>query len=95
MLNFNYLQSAVYNFLLSSEVREIIKFQFYNLNTTAVAERSHKLCNFLMDLCYSFCLQLNIMLHDRRDLSGQRNCLPTQALGLKRENGSLFVMMDR
>lgn len=50
-------QSAVYNFLLSSE--------------------------------------LNIMLHDRRDLSGQKNCLPTQALGLRRENGSLFVMMDR
>ncbi|CAK9186623.1 unnamed protein product [Ilex paraguariensis] len=39
--------------------------------------------------------KLNIMLHDRRDLSGQRSCRPTQVLGLKREKNSLFVLMDR
>ncbi|KAI5660167.1 hypothetical protein M9H77_28960 [Catharanthus roseus] len=39
--------------------------------------------------------ELNVKLHDRRDLSGQKNCLPTQALGLRKENGSLFVSMDR
>ncbi|XP_027169148.1 carbon catabolite repressor protein 4 homolog 3-like [Coffea eugenioides] len=39
--------------------------------------------------------ELNIMLHDRGDLSGQKNCRPTQALGIRREQGSLFVWMDR
>lgn len=39
--------------------------------------------------------ELNIMLYDKRELSGQRNCHPTQALGLKRQNSSLFVLMDR
>ncbi|KAM7471152.1 hypothetical protein LguiA_009335 [Lonicera macranthoides] len=39
--------------------------------------------------------ELNIMLHDRRDLSGQRSCHPAQVLGVKREKGSSLALMDR
>ncbi|XP_047266038.1 carbon catabolite repressor protein 4 homolog 3 isoform X4 [Capsicum annuum] len=39
--------------------------------------------------------QLNLMLHNRKELSGQRRCHPSQVLGLRRERGSLFVLMDR
>ncbi|KAM3246149.1 carbon catabolite repressor protein 4 3 isoform X2 [Capsicum annuum] len=39
--------------------------------------------------------ELNLMLHNRKELSGQRRCHPSQVLGLRRERGSLFVLMDR
>ncbi|XP_006341628.1 carbon catabolite repressor protein 4 homolog 3-like isoform X3 [Solanum tuberosum] len=39
--------------------------------------------------------QLNLMLHNRKELSGQRRCHPSQVLGLRREKGILFVLMDR
>ncbi|XP_009789801.1 carbon catabolite repressor protein 4 homolog 3-like isoform X2 [Nicotiana sylvestris] len=39
--------------------------------------------------------ELNLMLHNRRELSGQRQCHPSQVLGLGREKGILFVLMDR
>ncbi|KAM3246153.1 hypothetical protein P3L10_007920 [Capsicum annuum] len=35
------------------------------------------------------------MLHNRKELSGQRRCHPSQVLGLRRERGSLFGLMDR
>ncbi|PHU24727.1 hypothetical protein BC332_09834 [Capsicum chinense] len=39
--------------------------------------------------------ELNLMLRNRKELSGQRRCHPSQVLGLRRERGSLFVLMDR
>ncbi|XP_015067442.1 carbon catabolite repressor protein 4 homolog 3 isoform X2 [Solanum pennellii] len=39
--------------------------------------------------------ELNLMLHNRKELSGQRLCHPSQVLGLRREKGTLFVLMDR
>ncbi|KAM3267760.1 hypothetical protein P3S67_032178 [Capsicum chacoense] len=39
--------------------------------------------------------QLNLMLHNRKELSGQRRCHPFQVLRLRRERGTLFVLMDR
>ncbi|KAL3375345.1 hypothetical protein AABB24_006708 [Solanum stoloniferum] len=39
--------------------------------------------------------ELNLMLHNRKELSGQRRCHPSQVLGLRREKGILFVLMDR
>ncbi|XP_059303358.1 carbon catabolite repressor protein 4 homolog 3-like isoform X2 [Lycium ferocissimum] len=39
--------------------------------------------------------ELNLMLHNRKELSGQRRCHPSQVLGLRREKGILFVPMDR
>ncbi|CAN1157397.1 Carbon catabolite repressor protein 4 homolog 3 [Linum perenne] len=39
--------------------------------------------------------QLNIKLHDRKNLSGQRNFHPTQVFGTKREMGSPLILMDR
>lgn len=39
--------------------------------------------------------ELNLMLHNRKELSGQRRCRPSQVLGLRREKGILFVLMDR
>ncbi|KAL3512280.1 hypothetical protein ACH5RR_024997 [Cinchona calisaya] len=39
--------------------------------------------------------ELNILLHDRGNLSGQKDCRPTQSLGVRQEKGSLFVLMDR
>lgn len=37
-------------------------------------------------------LQLNIMLYDRRELSGQRSCHPAQVCGFKQE--SPFSLID-
>ncbi|MCD7458217.1 Carbon catabolite repressor protein 4 3 [Datura stramonium] len=39
--------------------------------------------------------ELNLMLHSRKELSGQRQCHPSQVLGLRREKGILFVLMNR
>uniref|UniRef100_A0A5B7C6S5 Endonuclease/exonuclease/phosphatase domain-containing protein n=1 Tax=Davidia involucrata TaxID=16924 RepID=A0A5B7C6S5_DAVIN len=39
--------------------------------------------------------ELNIMLHDRREISGQRSCHPAQVFGVKREMGNPLVKMDR
>ncbi|CAN1157394.1 Carbon catabolite repressor protein 4 homolog 3 [Linum perenne] len=39
--------------------------------------------------------KLNIKLHDRKNLSGQRNFHPTQVFGTKREMGSPLILMDR
>ncbi|CAI0470357.1 unnamed protein product [Linum tenue] len=39
--------------------------------------------------------QLNVKLHDRKNLSGQRNFHPTEVFGAKREAGSPFVLIDR
>ncbi|CAI9113625.1 OLC1v1014260C1 [Oldenlandia corymbosa var. corymbosa] len=39
--------------------------------------------------------ELNIMLHDRGELSGQKNCRPSPALGVRRQKNSLFALMDR
>lgn len=39
--------------------------------------------------------ELNITMHDRRELSGQRNCHPADVLGVKRERGNLLDLMDR
>ncbi|KAF3627915.1 putative carbon catabolite repressor protein 4 -like protein 3-like isoform X2 [Capsicum annuum] len=44
---------------------------------------------------YNSTPQLNLMLRNRKELSGQRRCHPSQVLGLRRERGSLFVLMDR
>ncbi|XP_057952569.1 carbon catabolite repressor protein 4 homolog 3-like isoform X4 [Malania oleifera] len=38
--------------------------------------------------------KLNILLYDRRKLSGQRSCHPTQAFGVKRELRSPFILMN-
>ncbi|KAL6281561.1 hypothetical protein ACE6H2_018442 [Prunus campanulata] len=38
--------------------------------------------------------QLNIMLYDRRELSGQRNCHPAQVLGVKQEISSPLTLID-
>ncbi|XAR69960.1 Poly(A)-specific ribonuclease [Bertholletia excelsa] len=38
--------------------------------------------------------ELNIMLHDRKELSGQRNCNPAQVFGVKREIGNPLALMD-
>ncbi|CAN1793437.1 Carbon catabolite repressor protein 4 homolog 3 [Linum perenne] len=39
--------------------------------------------------------KLNIKLHDRKNLSGQRNFHPTQVFATKREMGSPLMLMDR
>ncbi|KAI4350886.1 hypothetical protein L6164_005293 [Bauhinia variegata] len=39
--------------------------------------------------------ELNIMLYDRRELSGQKSCHPAQVLGNKKETVSSFILMDR
>ncbi|CAN1157404.1 Carbon catabolite repressor protein 4 homolog 3 [Linum perenne] len=39
--------------------------------------------------------QLNIKLHDRKNLSGQRNFHPTQVFATNREMGSPLMLMDR
>ncbi|KAK9277979.1 hypothetical protein L1049_027536 [Liquidambar formosana] len=39
--------------------------------------------------------ELNIMLYDRRELSGQKSCHPTEVFGGKRDMGSLFILRDR
>ncbi|KAL6319526.1 hypothetical protein AAG906_014202 [Vitis piasezkii] len=39
--------------------------------------------------------ELNIMLYDRRELSGQRNCHPAQVFDVEREISSSFILMDR
>ncbi|XP_021905661.1 carbon catabolite repressor protein 4 homolog 3 isoform X2 [Carica papaya] len=38
--------------------------------------------------------ELNIMLHDRRELSGQRRCHPAQVFGAKREMESPLILID-
>ncbi|KAK3015431.1 hypothetical protein RJ639_006141 [Escallonia herrerae] len=42
-----------------------------------------------------FSLQLNIMLHNKKELSGQKNCRPSQVLGVNRESGNLLKWVDR
>lgn len=39
--------------------------------------------------------ELNIMLYDRKQMSGQRNCDPTQVFGLKTELSTPLHLMDR
>ncbi|XP_059645152.1 carbon catabolite repressor protein 4 homolog 3 isoform X2 [Cornus florida] len=39
--------------------------------------------------------KLNVMLHDRRELSGQRSCHPAQIFGVKKEMGNPLVLTDR
>ncbi|KAE9467124.1 hypothetical protein C3L33_00972, partial [Rhododendron williamsianum] len=39
--------------------------------------------------------QLNIMLHDRKELSGQRSCNPAQVFGIERETRNPLHLMDR
>ncbi|KAL6994885.1 Carbon catabolite repressor protein 4 3, partial [Sarracenia purpurea var. burkii] len=39
--------------------------------------------------------ELNIMSHDRRELSGQKSCHPAQVFGIERETGNPLVFMDR
>ncbi|XP_021680235.2 carbon catabolite repressor protein 4 homolog 3 isoform X2 [Hevea brasiliensis] len=39
--------------------------------------------------------ELNIMLYDRKELSGQRNCDPAQVLGLEKELRNPLYLMDR
>lgn len=39
--------------------------------------------------------KLNIVIHERRDLSGQRDCHPAQVLGVKRGRGTRLDLMDR
>ncbi|XP_028793872.1 carbon catabolite repressor protein 4 homolog 3 [Neltuma alba] len=39
--------------------------------------------------------ELNIMLYDRRELSGQKNCHPAQVLGYKKEAVNPFILIDR
>ncbi|CAL5442176.1 unnamed protein product [Camellia sinensis] len=39
--------------------------------------------------------ELNIMLHDRREMSGQRSCHPDQVFGNEQQTGNLLVLMDR
>ncbi|CAN0824850.1 Carbon catabolite repressor protein 4 homolog 3 [Linum grandiflorum] len=41
-----------------------------------------------------FWMQLNIKLHDRKNLSGQRNFHPTQVFGAKREMGSPLMYLN-
>uniref|UniRef100_A0A2P2L0Q2 Carbon catabolite repressor protein 4 homolog 3 isoform X4 n=1 Tax=Rhizophora mucronata TaxID=61149 RepID=A0A2P2L0Q2_RHIMU len=41
-----------------------------------------------------FFVQLNVLLYDRRELSGQRNCHPAQVFGLKEEMRSSFSFID-
>ncbi|KAF7135493.1 hypothetical protein RHSIM_Rhsim08G0136000 [Rhododendron simsii] len=46
----------------------------------------------------SFChhlRQLNIMLHDRKELSGQRSCNPAQVFGIERKTRNPLHLMDR
>ncbi|XP_012092978.1 carbon catabolite repressor protein 4 homolog 3 isoform X2 [Jatropha curcas] len=39
--------------------------------------------------------ELDIMLYDKKELSGQRNCKPAQVFGVKKEMGNPFSLMDR
>ncbi|KAL7161002.1 hypothetical protein ACSBR2_041617 [Camellia fascicularis] len=39
--------------------------------------------------------ELNIMLHDRREMSGQRSCHPDQVFGNEQQTGNPLVLMDR
>lgn len=39
--------------------------------------------------------KLNVMLHDRRDLSGQKRCHPNDLLGVKREKSYQLNLIDR
>lgn len=49
----------------------------------------------LLDIKCDLLSQLNIMLYDRRELSGQKNCHPAQVLGSKKEAFNPFILMDR
>ncbi|KAG9138059.1 hypothetical protein Leryth_001312 [Lithospermum erythrorhizon] len=44
---------------------------------------------------YNSTPELNILLYDRRELSGQRSCNPAPILGIRREINILFALMNR
>lgn len=48
---------------------------------------------FEITIC--FFAQLNIKSYDRRELSGQKNCHPTQVFGVQKETINPFAVMDR
>lgn len=41
-----------------------------------------------------FQLQLNVMMYDRKQLSGQKHCCPSQVLGEKKETVGPFIILD-
>lgn len=67
------------NMLLSFIYRAVIQVTCFDLDDEA----------HLMDL------QLDILLYNRRELSGQRSCHPAQVFGLNRDSSSPFITMDR
>ncbi|RYR67864.1 hypothetical protein Ahy_A03g014321 isoform A [Arachis hypogaea] len=76
-------QSGIYKFLSSSETDHAL-----NLNKDFNLEEAH------LKLDMVFNLQLNIMLYDRKELSGQKRCRPAQVLGKKKETFGPFILLD-
>lgn len=98
----------MYQFLSSSEVNifKLILFLGYRNSLSRYQEesasfyRNHAVHTWhprlKLDVIEFFSyLQLNIMLYDRRELSGQRNCHPAQVFDVEREISSSFILMDR